>query len=115
MVEGILVEGLIYGILAFGVFVSFRILDFPDLTVEGSFPAGAAAGAVVASAFNLSSNAVLHGLAVPAGMLAGFFLGGVGGFGTAGGFYKVRKPPPPAGRGNNKGILFDKYRIPVLF
>ncbi|HPV59776.1 MAG TPA: ABC transporter permease, partial [Rectinema sp.] len=42
MVEGILVEGLIYGILALGVFVSFRILDFPDLTVEGSFPAGAA-------------------------------------------------------------------------
>ncbi len=41
MIEGILVEGLIYGILALGVFITFRILDFPDLTVDGSFPLGA--------------------------------------------------------------------------
>ncbi len=41
MIEGILVEGLIYGILALGVFITFRILDFPDLTVDGSFPMGA--------------------------------------------------------------------------
>ncbi|MBN2658465.1 MAG: ABC transporter permease [Spirochaetales bacterium] len=38
----ILIEGLIYGIMALGVFISFRILDFPDLTVDGSFPLGAA-------------------------------------------------------------------------
>lgn len=38
----ILIEGLIYGIMALGVFISFRILDFPDLTVDGSFPMGAA-------------------------------------------------------------------------
>jgi putative ABC transport system permease protein len=42
MIEGILVEGLIYGIMVLGVFISFRILDFPDLTVDGSFPLGAA-------------------------------------------------------------------------
>jgi putative tryptophan/tyrosine transport system permease protein len=42
MIEGILVEGLIYGIMALGVFITFRILDFPDLTVDGSFPLGAA-------------------------------------------------------------------------
>ena len=42
MLEGILVEGLIYGIMVLGVFISFRILDFPDLTVDGSFPLGAA-------------------------------------------------------------------------
>ena len=41
MIEGILVEGLIYGIMALGVFITFRILDFPDLTVDGSFPMGA--------------------------------------------------------------------------
>ena len=41
MIEGIFVEGLIFGILALGVFITFRILDFPDLTVEGSFPMGA--------------------------------------------------------------------------
>ena len=42
MIEGILVEGLIYGIMVLGVFVTFRVLDFPDLTVDGSFPLGAA-------------------------------------------------------------------------
>jgi putative ABC transport system permease protein len=42
MIEAILVEGLIYGIMALGVFITFRVLDFPDLTVDGSFPLGAA-------------------------------------------------------------------------
>jgi putative ABC transport system permease protein len=47
MIEAILVEGLIYGIMALGVFITFRILDFPDLSVDGTFPLGAA---VMASA-----------------------------------------------------------------
>jgi putative ABC transport system permease protein len=34
--------GLVYALVAFGVYLSFRILDFPDLTVDGSFPLGAA-------------------------------------------------------------------------
>src|SRR5512142_1111227 len=42
MIEGIFVEGLIYGIMVLGVFITFRVLDFPDLTVDGSFPLGAA-------------------------------------------------------------------------
>jgi putative ABC transport system permease protein len=46
MVEGILVEGLLYGIMALGVFITFRILDFPDLSVDGSFPLGAVIMAV---------------------------------------------------------------------
>ncbi|MBI9101778.1 MAG: ABC transporter permease [Spirochaetales bacterium] len=46
MIEGIFVEGLIYGILALGVFLTFRILDFPDLTVDGTFPLGAAVMAI---------------------------------------------------------------------
>ena len=47
MIEGILVEGLIYGIMVLGVFITFRILDFPDLTVDGSFPLGAAIIAIL--------------------------------------------------------------------
>lgn len=43
---GALELGLIYGIVAFGVFLTFRVLDFPDLTVESSFPLG---GAIVAA------------------------------------------------------------------
>lgn len=42
MIEGILIEGIIYGIMVLGVYITFRILDFPDLTVDGSFPLGAA-------------------------------------------------------------------------
>ena len=54
MIEGILVEGLIYGIMVLGVFITFRILDFPDLTVDGSFPLGAVLMAVMLiKGFNL--------------------------------------------------------------
>jgi putative tryptophan/tyrosine transport system permease protein len=49
MIEGILVEGLIYSTMTLGVFITFRILDFPDLTVDGSFPLGAAVMAILIS------------------------------------------------------------------
>ncbi len=39
--------GLVYAFVGLGVFLSFRILDFPDLTVDGSFPLGAAVCAVM--------------------------------------------------------------------
>jgi putative tryptophan/tyrosine transport system permease protein len=39
--------GIIYAIMALGVYLSFRILDFPDLTVDGSFVTGAAISAVM--------------------------------------------------------------------
>src|SRR5690625_4935788 len=39
-------EGLIYAIIAIGVYLSFRILDFPDLTVDGSFVTGAAVASI---------------------------------------------------------------------
>lgn len=42
--------GLVYALVAIGVFLSFRILDFPDLTVDGSFPLGAAVCAVLLTA-----------------------------------------------------------------
>ena len=44
---GVLVQGLIYGIMALGVYITYKILDFPDLTTDGSFPAGAAITAVL--------------------------------------------------------------------
>ena len=46
MIDGILIEGLVYALMVLGVFITFRILDFPDLTVDGSFPLGAAVMAV---------------------------------------------------------------------
>jgi putative ABC transport system permease protein len=41
-----LTQGLIYALLSYGVFITYKILDFPDLTVDGSFPLGAAVTAV---------------------------------------------------------------------
>ncbi|MGF3104220.1 ABC transporter permease [Rossellomorea sp. DUT-2] len=40
-------SGIIYAIMALGVYLSFRILDFPDLTVDGSFVTGAAVAATM--------------------------------------------------------------------
>jgi putative ABC transport system permease protein len=42
---GTLETGLIFGLVALGVYLSFRVLQFPDLTVDGSFPLGAAVAA----------------------------------------------------------------------
>ena len=39
--------GLVYAFVAIGVYLAFRVLDFPDLTVDGSFPLGAAVAAVL--------------------------------------------------------------------
>ncbi|WP_304507640.1 ABC transporter permease [Anaerotignum sp.] len=42
-----LTQGFIYALLSYGVFITYKILDFPDLTVDGSFPLGAAITAVL--------------------------------------------------------------------
>lgn len=40
MIQGFLIEGLIYSLMVLGVFITFRLLDFADMTVDGSFPLG---------------------------------------------------------------------------
>ena len=50
MVQGIVIEGLVYGIMALAVFITFRVLDFADMTVDGSFPLGGAVMAVLLTA-----------------------------------------------------------------
>lgn len=71
---GSIVElGLIYGIVAIGVYLSFRIMQFPDLSVDGTFPLGAAVVAVLLSAGMNPSMATL--LAMISGMLAGLMTG----------------------------------------
>ena len=44
---GILEEGLVYAIMALGVYITYKILDFPDLSVDGTFPMGAAVTAML--------------------------------------------------------------------
>ena len=66
-------QGIIYAIMALGVYLTFRVLDFPDLTVDGSFVTGAA---VAASMIVLGYNPVLATLvAIVAGFIAGCITG----------------------------------------
>lgn len=65
--------GLLYGLVAIGVYLTFRVVNFPDLTVDGSFPLGAA---ICASFITNGTNPFLATLAaVLAGALAGFATG----------------------------------------
>ncbi|NCB41218.1 MAG: ABC transporter permease [Clostridia bacterium] len=51
--EVVLREGFIYGIMAMGVYITYKILDFPDLSVDGTFPLGAClAAALITVGFN---------------------------------------------------------------
>ncbi|AWN20518.1 ABC transporter permease [Streptococcus sobrinus] len=66
-------QGLLWAILGIGIYLTFRILDFPDMTTEGSFPLG---GAVAVTLITQGVNPLLATLAsVGAGCLAGFATG----------------------------------------
>ncbi|KHD45141.1 ABC transporter permease [Streptococcus hongkongensis] len=62
-------QGLLWGILGLGIYLTFRILNFPDMTTEGSFPLG---GAVAVTVMNQGYHPML---AVSLGMLAGALAG----------------------------------------
>ncbi|MDD3185598.1 MAG: ABC transporter permease [Anaerostipes sp.] len=47
LIIGVFEQGFIYAIMALGVYITYKILDFPDLSVDGSFPLGAAVTAVL--------------------------------------------------------------------
>lgn len=70
---GAIETGLVFGLVALGTFITFRVLKFPDLTVEGSFPLGAAvAAALIVNGVNCYI-ATLCGAA--AGCVAGLITG----------------------------------------
>ncbi|GAB6100611.1 ABC transporter permease [Halanaerocella petrolearia] len=66
-------QGLVFAIMALGVYLSFRILDFPDLTVDGSFPLGAAVAArlILAGQPPLLATVVAFICGMVAGMITG--------------------------------------------
>ncbi len=66
-------QGLIYAFMVLGVFITFRVLDFPDLTVDGSLPLGAAVAATLL--VNGYSPWLATIVAVGAGVLAGVLTG----------------------------------------
>lgn len=49
IIRGILEQGFIYGIMALGIYITYCILNFPDLSVDGTFPLGAAVTAILLS------------------------------------------------------------------
>lgn len=66
-------QGFLWSILGLGIFMTFRILDFPDMTTEGSFPLG---GAVAVTLITQGTNPLLATvIAVLAGCLAGLVTG----------------------------------------
>lgn len=71
-------QGFIYALLSFGIYITYKILDFPDLTVDGSFPLGAAVTAVL----------LLKGVNPYLTLLAATAVGAIAGFVT--GFIHVR-------------------------
>lgn len=70
---GALEQGFAYGLMVLGVYLTFRVLDFPDLTVDGSLPLGAAVSAVAIG--NGYSPVVAIFMASGAGFLAGMVTG----------------------------------------
>lgn len=73
LVISVLEQGMIYGIMALGVYITYKILDFPDLTVDGSFPMGAAITAV------MITKGVSAALTLPVCFLAGGIAGALTG------------------------------------
>ena len=65
-------QGFIYALLSYGIYITYKILDFPDLTVDGSFPLGAAITAVL----------LVKGVNPFAAMLAAILVGAVAGLVT---------------------------------
>ncbi len=70
---GIFEEGFIYAIMALGIYITYRVLDFPDLSVDSTFPMGAA---ITAAAIIAGVNPVLT---LPLSFLAGALAGCVTG------------------------------------
>lgn len=65
----VLEQGLIYAIMALGMYITYKILDFPDMTVDGSFPMGSAIACI------MITKGVFPLLTLPACFLAGALVG----------------------------------------
>lgn len=108
--EGAVGQGILWGIMALGVYITFRLLDFADLTVDGSFATGAAVSAAMILA------GVNPYVTVLCALFAGFLAGAVTGF-----FNTVCKIPPIlAGILSQIGLysinlmIMTKSNIPLL-
>ncbi|WP_034536699.1 ABC transporter permease [Carnobacterium inhibens] len=69
-------QGLLWGMMALGIFITYRILDLPDMTAEGSFPLGAAVCAqlIISGMHPLAATAVAFLIGSLAGAITGFLI-----------------------------------------
>lgn len=72
-IQGAVAQGVLWGIMTLGVYITFRVLDFPDLTVDGSFATGGVIAAMMVSHGTPPLLAIL--VATLGGMLCGFVTG----------------------------------------
>lgn len=87
MLPDAVAQGLIWGILAIGVFITYKLLDFSDLTVDGSICTGGAVAALL----------IVNGVPVAIAMVAAFCAGALAGLLTAILHTKMGIPPILAG------------------
>lgn len=73
LIIGVFEQGFIYAIMALGVYITYKILDFPDLSVDGTFPLGAAVTALMLS--NEMNPLLALFASTAAGALAGIVTG----------------------------------------
>ena len=73
LIIGVFEQGFIYAIMALGVYITYKILDFPDLSVDSTFPLGAAITSVIVSSGKNPFLALLA--ATAAGAIAGIVTG----------------------------------------
>ncbi|HIW35753.1 MAG TPA: ABC transporter permease [Candidatus Treponema faecavium] len=71
-VQGAVSQGVLWGIMTLGVYITFKILDFPDMTVDGSFALGGSVSAVM----------IVHGIAPGFSLIAAFAAGAIAGIVT---------------------------------
>ncbi|MBP3743602.1 MAG: ABC transporter permease [Treponema sp.] len=87
MIETLLIEGLIYSIMVLGLFISYRTLNFCDMTVDGAFPMG---GCILAACLT-------HGLSPICGVMLAFCGGCLAGLCTTLIYTKLKVPDLLAG------------------
>ena len=111
MIEGIFVDGLIFSIMVIGVLISYRILDFADLTCDGSFATGAA----------VATMAIVNGTGLATALLLAAVAGGVAGVVTATIHNRLKVPGLLAGiltmtmlYSINIRILGNRANVPLL-
>lgn len=111
MIEGIFVDGLIFSIMVIGILIAYRILDFADLTCDGSVTTGAAAATMC----------IVSGKGIFLALVAAFLVGVLAGMVTATIHTKLKIPGLLAGiltmtmlYSVNLRILGNKANVPLL-